>query len=147
MMGKVKQDRKILGTDGELHDGPDDLESQEEMVFCTHCGAMNRSAASYCRSCGRALEEQAVDPALALGHPAGLRKQKEKSEQRLAASPQQAPASPGKMSVEGMFVEMFTLIAVIVLSVVSAAAGAPGMIIPVLIAWFMVVAARNGALH
>jgi len=140
-MPQSKSQKTVLSDDGELHlvtDQDDARGPQAAPVFCIHCGSANRAEATYCRSCGREMEDQTVDADIAMGRPGGSAKEK-----RSTAAAANKPSPMGT----NIALEIVTMIVVAFMVLISLLSPAQWLALVVLIAWFMVVAARNGALN
>jgi hypothetical protein len=140
---KLQPQRTILGEDGELRD-TSDAESQLAPVYCIQCGTANRAEGRFCRKCGQSLDEQTVNPASLDDYTPPESKNK-RSAQRAAAEAK-SPRTAVPMTF-GMFVlEVITMVVMGALTYAFASMNLAGLALAVLLAWFMIVAARHGAL-
>ncbi len=151
-MGQSKAQRTsktLLTEDGELEEVAVDHDVAHHHgmapVFCIHCGTANRAEATYCRSCGRAMEEQDVDSEITIGRPGGGAKEKRSNDKQAKKEAKALRPVPAATPL-GAIIEFMTLVAVLAMSAITLSSGAPGLVIAVWIAWCIVVAARNGAL-
>jgi hypothetical protein len=140
MSSRSSQPKKTIVTEeGELRDVPDNsAASRLASVYCTQCGTPNRQDSHYCRNCGTPLDDNA--PARAAYMPDDYLPT-EKPKRTIREERSQAPVWANLVT------EVFTLGAVFLMSVAAIVNGAPALVVAILIAWFMVVAARNGVLN
>jgi hypothetical protein len=139
---KLQQQRTILGEDGELRDAAD--ESQVAPVYCIQCGTANRAEGRFCRKCGQSLDEQMANPASLDDYTPPESKNKRSAQRAAAAKPSRsAPA----MTFGMVALEVITMIVMGALTYAFASMNLAGLALGVLLAWFLMVAARHGALN
>ena len=129
--------RTELTEDGELFEVSSTPADRLSAVYCTNCGSANKPHSSFCRTCGASLDEQTLEEDYPLSRP----KLKRSERRRESTS---GPSMPMSAMVP---LEIFTMFFVAGM-VIATAAFSHSAFLPVciLIAWFMVVAARHGAL-
>ncbi len=130
------QQKVILTDDGELQTVAE--EAERSAVFCIHCGSANRADGHFCRSCGQSLDAQVIH-----GYLPSERKTK-RSAREGQAKPRREPIP---MTAGMVIVELFTLLVMGGLFGVALIMGQTLIVIAILLAWFMVEAARHGALN
>ncbi len=140
---KLQPQRTILGEDGELRDADAD-ESQLTPVYCIQCGTANRAEGRFCRKCGQPLDEQAVNPASLDDYTPPEWKNKRSAQRAVSAKPARSPTA---MTFGMVVIEVITLIVMGALTYAFASMNLAGLALGVLLAWFLMVAARHGALN
>ena len=138
---KLQPQRTILGEDGELRDA--DAESQLTPIYCIQCGTANRAEGRFCRKCGQSLDEQVVNPASLDDYTPPESKNKRSAQRAVSA---QSPRSAPPLTFGMVILEIVTMVVMGALTYAFASMNLAGVALAVLIAWFMIVAARHGAL-
>lgn len=119
-----------LEADGEL---PELIEAEAgELLYCTQCGTINPANARFCRKCGYSLEEQEADVV-------GLQ-DLVRAKQKKAQSPER-PHSP----LAAVILQVITLFSVAWLGLMALTTNQAPALIPIVLAWFLVEAVRNGS--
>jgi hypothetical protein len=148
-MGTSKPQRTILTEDGELRHIDTETDDQAitpearlSAVFCTNCGTANQASSRFCRTCGQSLDEQALNPA-SLDDYAPPEQKNKRSAGRTAQARQSWSAQDsvlwGKVTVE-----VFTMILVGAVLIVSIIANQGMITLAILIGWLLVEMARHG---
>ena len=130
--------RTELTEDGELREVSSTPTDRLSAVYCTNCGSANKAHSSFCRTCGASLDEQMLEEDYPLSRP----KLKRSERRREVASSDQSNPSSAAFAMEGITV-FFVAGMVIATAAFTHSAFLP---VCILIAWFMVVAARHGVL-
>jgi ribosomal protein L32 len=150
-MGTSKSQRTVLTEDGELRhidtetdDQPATPEARLSAVFCTNCGTANQASSRFCRTCGQSLDEQVVNPASLDEYAPPERKNKRLAGR--AAQAEHAGADQDEVMWGKVTVEVFTLLVVGAVLIVSIIANQGLLVLAVLIGWLLVELARHGVL-
>jgi hypothetical protein len=145
---QAQQQKTVLTDDGELRDIGTSQENQAadlrgSKVYCIHCGTPNRSVASFCRSCGQPLEDQADPADHELSRYSSIQPKSKHSDLRLS-QPESRPA----MTVPMMLYSLIQL-ALIGGMIVSLTHRTNNIILPIgiITAWILVVAFQQGAIN
>jgi hypothetical protein len=141
---KLQPQRAILGEDGELRDAAAASESQRAPIYCIQCGTANRAEGRFCRNCGQSLDEQAFNPASLDDYLPPEQKNKRLVEHAASVKPSHSAPS---MTFGMVVIEIVTMIVMGALTYVFASMNLAGVALGVLMAWFLMVAARHGALN
>ncbi len=144
MQPQQSQQKMVLSDDGELRHLTD--EAASPAVFCIHCGTANRGEGHLCRSCGQSLDEQAINPASLDSYRPPQYKNK-RAAQTVRAEKTETRREAVPMTAGMVIVELFTLLVMSGLMLAALAMGQGFIGVCILIAWFLVEAARHGALN
>ncbi|GAB4552489.1 MAG: hypothetical protein OHK0023_20580 [Anaerolineae bacterium] len=127
---------RMLESDGELSES---ALAAPEPLYCNECGSPNMPNARFCRKCGHNLEEQEAD----MVGIASRRLVKSKNEAQEAAA--EVVRNSGRNAA---LLQLFTMMFVGAMSItglVAAGGTTGGMVLFVLLAWFLVELARSEA--
>lgn len=126
----------FLDEDGELREPMSVPDAQR--VFCTQCGSANRAESQFCRLCGDSLDQQMA------GLNSDFRDLPRRKSKLRPEYAQPTTKQPSALSVlVGAIVEIFTLLAVMVMVGVLAGEHQSGFIFLVLAAWCAVEWSRH----